>query len=502
MNLSDLPPLAPAGAPPAAARAEAGLTLLAELLAAPDLVQAAQALAAGLGRLSQAAGSTHVWVGWVPPDAPGGGTRLLASWSAAGQAAGAGAEAVQAALDEALDQIGLLREGPAAVSWAADTAGEPGEALTWALQELVRLQAASGCATAWGGCLPLVRPAEGEAPPEVWGAVCLCGTAQPDGPATLDTLGPLCALATPVLALQATRRPGWRDLWRRHRQDLAARWRDPAAGRFRLGLRVALGALAVATLLPVDRQVGGLARVEGAEQRVLAAPADGFLQAVHARPGDRVRAGQVLVDLAEQDWRLERDKWASQLAQHESAYAAAMARSDRSEAAGALARIDEAQAQLALVSGHLQRAQLAAPMDGVVIEGDLSQRIGAPVRQGDVLLTVAAGGRFRVVVEVDEHAIAGLQPGQAGHLRLAAWFGPSWPIRVQRITPLARVTEAGNVYEVHADLPAPADSALPALRPGLQGQAQIVVGRSPWLWNQLRPLGLRLRLAWWAWAGR
>jgi hypothetical protein len=34
-----------------------------------------------------------------------------------------------------------------------------------------------------------------------------------------------------------------------------------------------------------------------------------------------VKAGQVLAELAEQDLQLERSKWASELAQHENAYA-------------------------------------------------------------------------------------------------------------------------------------------------------------------------------------
>jgi multidrug resistance efflux pump len=43
------------------------------------------------------------------------------------------------------------------------------------------------------------------------------------------------------------------------------------------------------------------------------------------RPGDLVKAGQVLAELAEQDLQLEHNRWASELAQHENAYAAAMA---------------------------------------------------------------------------------------------------------------------------------------------------------------------------------
>ena len=59
-------------------------------------------------------------------------------------------------------------------------------------------------------------------------------------------------------------------------------------------------------------------------QRVLVAPADGFLKRVHARPGDSVQAGQTLIELAEQDLQLEKIRWQSQRAQFENAFSAAM----------------------------------------------------------------------------------------------------------------------------------------------------------------------------------
>ncbi len=252
--------------------------------------------------------------------------------------------------------------------------------------------------------------------------------------------------------------------------------------------------LAVA-LLPLSHQVGGRARLEGALQRVLAAPSDGFVKAAHVRPGDRVAAGAPLLDLLEDDLQLERARWASQRAQHENAYAAAMAGSDRVGAATAMARVAEAQSQLALVDDRLGRGRLVAPFAGVVIAGDLSQSIGAPVRQGDTLVTLASGEGYRVIVEVDEVDIARVQPGQAGRLSLSAlpWQGED--IVVERIAPMARAVEGRNVFEVEARLASPG----PALRPGLLGRAELVVGQRPPLWVWLGRAADRLRLAWWAW---
>jgi len=199
------------------------------------------------------------------------------------------------------------------------------------------------------------------------------------------------ALLGPVLHFMRRSERPWRkrlrDRARRIRADLLA----PGNGRLRLGLAGLSLVFGILVAVPMDYRVGGNARVEGAIQRVLVAPADGFIRHSHVRPGDAVKAGQVLAELAGQDLQLERNKWSSELAQHENSYAAAMARADRTQLVISQARAEEARAQLALVDEQLGRIRLEAPFDGVVIRGDLSQSLGAPVQRGDVLLTIAPG---------------------------------------------------------------------------------------------------------------
>lgn len=311
-----------------------------------------------------------------------------------------------------------------------------------------------------------------------------------------DTLSGWLGMLGPLLAAQRRAERPWhwhaRDAWHQWRQ----RWRRDTPAVQRLGW-TALGVLALAgALLPLPERIGGHARIEGASQRVLVAPTDGFIKATHVHPGDKVRGGQVLADLAEQDLKLERDRWTSQIAQQDNSYAAAMSRADRAEAALSLSRLEEAQAQLALIDEQLKRSQLKAPFDGVVIQGDLSQSIGAPVKQGDALMTVASTHQYRVVIDIDESDIARLRPGQEGRIALSALPWDTVALTVVRITPLGVAREGRNIFEVQADFrsPPPAD-----VRPGLTGQAKIVVGWRPLLWSWGRPLLDRLRFLWWAW---
>ena len=288
-----------------------------------------------------------------------------------------------------------------------------------------------------------------------------------------------------------------RSLAERLRDAARHAWADHGRRRARrIGIAAAV-LLAVLALLPLQWQIGGRARLEGEVQRLLVAPADGFLRQVHARPGDTVKAGQVLVELADQDLQLEQQRWQSTLAQHENAYATANAHADRAQQVIHQSRAAEAEAQLALVQMKLERGRIEAPFDGLVVQGDLSQSLGAPLAQGAELLTLAPQGRFRVIVEVDERDIAQVAVDQQGSLALSALPWDTLPIRVARITPVATPLEGRNVFEVEAALLAPGAQ----LRPGLQGSAHIVVGRRPWLFGASHRVVDGARRLWWEWWG-
>lgn len=458
---------------PIAVPTDAVLALYARVLSARSLQAAAEALVASL--VSEF-GLARASIGLRDR---GRTTLLAASGMDRPDAAGDLAERLIGAMDEAMDQS-------LALAWPAPEGQPEADAIDL---ELRQLQRPLGGAVA---AVPLGRDGE------VFGAVC---AERPAGPPfardELERLENLLQLAAPALRwMQRAEQPWHRRARHALREGMAALRRPDQRVKRRL-LATLGAALAFAALAPLPHEVGGRARIEGAEQRVLSAPTDGFVKTAHVRPGDRVRAGDALVDLLEDDLRLERERWASQLAQHENAYAAAMAHADRVGAATSMARVVEAQSQLALIGERLSRGRIVAPFDALVIEGDLSQAIGAPVRQGDKLLTLAAADRHRVIVEVDEVDIARVQPGQPGSLAISALAWQGEDLFVERIAPMAHAVDGRNVFDVEARLLEPN----PELRPGLLGRAEITVGRWPPLWVWLGHALDRMRVAWWAWLG-
>lgn len=450
------PPFLLSAAP--ASPQEAVLRCQAALMARARLAEGATALAVELGQLL---GCRRVTVGLRE-----GAGLCIAGSSHAGAIDARHLAAVQltAAMHEALDQ-GL------SVAWPPVVPHPP---VSLAQREL----AGTGSACS----VPVV------AGDRTVGALVLERDERPFTPAEIALCEDVGSFAGPVLRLQQVAQAPWRA-------RLAERLRERLAAPRQRQLAWASAALALAVLLavPLPWRVSAPARLEGAVQRAVVAATDGFLQQANVRPGDAVKAGQVLAQLSSQDLELERRRRESELRQHENAYRAAEARNDRTQMVISQARAAEAQALMALAEGQLERSQLVAPFDGIVIKGDLTQNLGAPVQKGEVLLVLAPGDSFRLIVEVDEADIAAVRPGQRGQLALAARPEDPLSFTTRRIVPVATSADGRNYFEVEA---AP-DRAQANLRPGLSGVAKIEAGEKPLAWLLFHRFAAWLRLAVW-----
>ena len=220
------------------------------------------------------------------------------------------------------------------------------------------------------------------------------------------------------------------------------------------------------------------------QQRNLAAPFDGYVRSAPARAGDRVRKGQELAALDEGDLKLERAKRLSQLSRYGGLYQDAASSSDRVQTGVNSAQREEAQDQLDLTDALIARGALRAPFDGLVVSGDLSQRLGGSVSKGEVLFTVAPTGNYRVDLNVRESRITALRVGQHGLLHLSALPSRAYRFTVQKITPKT-VAQNGATYFVIEAVLDPGQS-LAQLQPGMEGVGKIDVG-SGW------PLGIWTR---------
>lgn len=269
---------------------------------------------------------------------------------------------------------------------------------------------------------------------------------------------------------------------------------DPRRPSFRFVLSVGVIALLGITFGQSEFRVSAKAVIEGEQQRVVAAPFDGFVVSAHFRAGQTVHKDDVLAQLDDRDLRVEQQKWFSEREQGEGKYRDAMVKHDRTAAGTAAAEVAEAKAQLALVEEKLSRTQIKAPFDGVLVTGDLSQSLGSPVQLGDQLFEIAPLNAYRVILKVDERDIRYVSPRQQGSVMLTGITGEAIPLEVKNIA-VPTAEDGQNLFRVEAQL---TQSVLP-LRPGMEGVGKIAVGerRIAWIWTHRLLDWLRLQV--WNW---
>ena len=105
--------------------------------------------------------------------------------------------------------------------------------------------------------------------------------------------------------------------------------------------------------------------------------------------GKTVKAGDTLATLEDRELALERLKWATERQQHAFEYDKALASRQPATINVIRSEIEQADAQIAMIDEQIARTRLTAPFDGVVVSGDLSQRIGGAVSRGETLFEIA-----------------------------------------------------------------------------------------------------------------
>lgn len=265
------------------------------------------------------------------------------------------------------------------------------------------------------------------------------------------------------------------------------------AGRKAIALAIILVML-VFSFLKGEYRISAETVLEGAVQRSVVAPFDGFIAEAPARAGDIVEKDALLCALDDRDLRLERIHWLGRRNQYQRQLQDAMAGRDRAEANIIQAQLDQAAAQLELAETRLERVKLKAPFAGVLLTGDLTQRLDGAVRRGEELFTLAPLDAYRVILKVDERRITDVAEGQKGTLILSAIPEKTYTFKVTKITPLTTSAEGSNYFRVEAGL----DQPSPLLRPGMEGVGKIDIDRRLLIGIWVRPISEWFRLKLWS----
>lgn len=253
--------------------------------------------------------------------------------------------------------------------------------------------------------------------------------------------------------------------------------------------------IAVMSVMEGNYRVTSTASIEGRIQRVLVAPFDGYIANAYARAGESVTSGEVIAEMDSKELLLQQQRYAAEKNEYTRQYRKALASRDKAQAHIYKSQVSQAEAQLQLLEKKIQRSKLLAPLDGYIIQGDLSRSLGAHVDTGDVLFEIAPLDEYRLVIYVDEKEVAAVQQGLQGELNLKAIPDKELSFIVHKISPVFEESNSNIVYRVEATL----KENHPALRPGMQGIAKIDIGQRSLIWIYLHELYDAIRLWLWSW---
>jgi hypothetical protein len=239
------------------------------------------------------------------------------------------------------------------------------------------------------------------------------------------------------------------------------------------------------------------AKLKGALLRAVVAPYDGFIDSANARAGDLVKNNDVLVTLDVRDFNLEKLKWMSQLEKLKRQRQEALAARDRAGLNVISAQLEQAQVQMELVEKLITRAILKSPFDGTVVSGDLSQRLGGTVGQGELLFEISPLEDYRIDLKIKESRIADIEMDQKGFLYLSAIPEKPYEFRIIRITPTTVSEDKQTFFMVEAEL----EHFDKELQIGMEGIAQVEIDERKLISIWTRDFVDWLRLKFWSLSG-
>lgn len=211
----------------------------------------------------------------------------------------------------------------------------------------------------------------------------------------------------------------------------------------------------------------------------LAAPYDGYIFEVDAEVGDVFEEDQRLLALDTRDFLLEEASAAADLTRFLREEEKSRARNELAEMRIFSAQAEQARVQLESVRYHLSQAEITSPYDAFVIEGDLKKRLGAPVRQGDILFKIARLDRLYVESKVSERDIHEIGLGAPIEVAFASQPKHKFPATVVLIEPVATTVDNDNVFIVRSRVEIAPEEWW---RPGMGGVSKIEAGHRTFFW--------------------
>jgi hypothetical protein len=283
--------------------------------------------------------------------------------------------------------------------------------------------------------------------------------------------------------------------WGVHTREYFAGWLGPEHTWSKVAAISGAVVLLLLFLIRIHYRVEGNFILRSDQAEYLTSPFDGYIEQVYVRAGDSVTNGQPLLTLNRSELLLEQASAQADVAHY-------TRESEKARAVGDISdmRIDDAlasqsQAQLDLASYRLSNAVVRAAFNGVVVEGDLRDRIGSPVKEGDALFKVARIDTLYAEAQIPERDVKEVLASSKGLIAFVTQPKLKFPVTVEMVQPAAVSEKDGNVFLVRLR---PDNGAEAWWRPGMTGLCKLYANKHTlfWVFTHRTVDFLRMKL-WW-----
>lgn len=260
---------------------------------------------------------------------------------------------------------------------------------------------------------------------------------------------------------------------------------------------VAFGLFALyATFATWEYRVNGGGQLTTDSTRLVSASFEGRVDRADVTSGDLVKAGDILSVLDTRELRQQESDARAETRRYAAEADKARAGAAWAEVEIATARQQQSEARLARVMDMIEQSISRAPFDGVVVEGERKDLLGAPVRKGDKMFKLARIEGLYVVVTVPERDMPLVAPDATGELVLVSRPDVKIPLKVTAVIPVAQTKgQDGNQFMIRAELQQAPEAWW---RPGMSGAVRIDAGERNVAWILTHRLIDKLRLwLWW-----
>jgi hypothetical protein len=261
-----------------------------------------------------------------------------------------------------------------------------------------------------------------------------------------------------------------------------------------LGLIIAAGILSL-FLVRMNYRAEGDFTLRSEEVAYLTVPYDGYISRALIRPGDVIAEGEPLLQMDTAELELEQSAALADLHRYQREAEKARAGRLLADMRIAQAMADQAQARLDVVRYRLEKATIKSPFRAVIMEGDLRERLGAPIKQGEGLFKVARMDRMYVEGQVHERDVHEILGKSTGEIAFVSQPKLKFPVRIIAVEPAALPKPGGNFFIVRCEMEGgPPDW----WRPGMSGLLKVNVERRTlfWILTHRTTDFLRMKL-WW-----